>query len=65
MLDSEGREPFLRTLRDLLNTTYGDHGGKASIKNGKIIFEQSRPPTETDPGFYTRLTISMKVETRS
>lgn len=65
-LDAEGREPFLRTIRDLLNAAYGDMGGEAKIKNGKIIFEQAGKPSETREGFYTRVEIKVpKVQVRS
>jgi hypothetical protein len=64
-LDAEGREPYLRTIRDLLNATYGEMGGKAEIKDGKIIFEQAGTPSETSEGFYTRVEIRVpKVQVR-
>ncbi len=65
-LDAEGREPFLRSLRDLLNATYGEAGGTAKIKDGKIVLEQSLKPSETNEGFYTRVEIRIpKVQLRS
>lgn len=64
-LDAKGREPFLRSLRDLLNATYGDAGGTAKLKDGKIIFEQAGKPSKTNEGFYTRVEIRMpKVQMR-
>lgn len=59
-LSADQWEPFLNGLRDLLNGAYGDMGGEAKIKDGKIIFEQSWEPSETAPGHYSRVIIAIE-----
>lgn len=64
--NSKHFEPYLRSIRDLLNATYGDAGGRARMREGKIIFEQSWEPSETAEGHYVKVVISIdEVHVRS
>jgi hypothetical protein len=64
-LNAVEKEPFLRSIRDMLNAYYGDSGGKATLSNGKVIFEQAAKPSESAEGFYVRAEIKLgKVQQR-
>lgn len=56
-------KPYLRTIRDLLNATYGDFGGKAEIaEDGETVEFAQVTPDKDDPKMehYIRVGIGIR-----